>query len=73
MAKVIDCCQWCWRLVTQPKGFDAKKGIIVCSDECMRMERGFRLHFSDMNIGLRNMADHGVNPNDRGRKKIGKK
>ena len=73
MTKVVDSCCWCHKFVTQPKGFDAKKGIIVCSDECMRMERGFRLHFSDGNIGLRNMSDFGVNPNDRGKNGKGKK
>jgi len=68
MAKVVDCCVWCSRLCTRPQGFDNTKNLLVCSDECMRMERGFRLHFSDVNIGLRNMADHGVNPNERGKR-----
>lgn len=69
MAKVVDCCIWCHKFCTHPKGFDPKKSILVCSTECGNKEKAFRLHFSDVNIGLKNMADFGVNPNHRGKRK----
>ena len=72
--KVRDACCWCGKFVYQPAGFDAKKGVIVCSDECMKYERAFRIQFSDKEIGERNMRDFGVNPNERGKHaKKGKK
>lgn len=73
MAKVVDACCWCGKFITQPTGFDTKKGIIVCSDDCMNHERAFRMHFSDSNIGERNLRDFGINPNLRGKHAKGKK
>lgn len=71
--KKIDSCCWCGRFVVQPAGFDVKKGVIVCSDQCLQYERAFRIQFSDKEIGERNMRDFGVNPNERGKHAKGKK
>ena len=69
MTKVVDSCIWCHKFCTHPKGFDAKKSILVCSDECRTAEMNFRIFFSDKHIGERNMKDFGVNPNNRGKRK----
>lgn len=69
MAKVVDCCVWCGKICTRPDNFDNTRNFLVCSTECAQMEGNFRVHFSDKNIGERNMRDHGVNPNLRGKVK----
>lgn len=45
MAKVVDCCIWCHKLCYQPKGFDHNKSLLVCSDECAKYEKAFRVFF----------------------------
>jgi hypothetical protein len=68
MAKVVDCCVWCWKKCIRPEGFDPATKFLVCSPECAKQETNFRIFFSDKLIGERNMKDYGVNPNHRGRK-----
>ena len=68
MTKVPDCCIWCHKIIARPQGYDPTKHFLVCSDECRNQEHMFRIHFSDQEIGKRNMRDFGINPNDRGKK-----
>lgn len=68
MAKVVDCCIWCWKICNRPDGFDPTKHFLVCSPSCMKQEQAFRIMFSDQHIGEKNMREFGINPNDRGKK-----
>lgn len=64
------CCVACHKLVAMPDDFDPKDKHkdCVCSQKCAEKERNFRLFFSDEQIGLRNFDEHGVNPNNRGKR-----
>ena len=63
-------CSWCHAIVQMPDTFDPKdpKREAVCSIECRDAEAKFRLMYSDEQIGLRNFAEFGINPNHRGGK-----
>ena len=65
----LTACVWCSKIVTQPKHFRPHKHEVVCSDVCAQNELNFLKCFSDKNIGEANMEDHGVNPNNRGKRK----
>lgn len=61
-------CVWCNTIVRLPAGFDSKKNDVVCSSNCLANERAFQQFHSDEAIGRRNLADHGINPNQLGKK-----
>lgn len=67
----LTACVWCSKLcrVETPP---APNQDTVCSEACKKAETRFRLLNSDEQIGLRNYAEHGVNPNHRGRGKCSK-
>jgi len=62
-------CAWCLKIVTEPLDYRPGKDEVVCSDACAQHELNFRECFSDKKIGEANMGDHGVNPNNRGKRR----
>lgn len=63
-------CRWCLKLIKMPPDYNPKGKLdAICSPACVANERAFMVMFSDEHIGLRNLQEHGINPNDRGKKK----
>jgi hypothetical protein len=62
-----DACVWCGKLVVTSHKPNVKQDV-VCSDKCKQCEYWFRMTYSDERIGLRNFEEHGVNPNNRGKR-----
>lgn len=61
-------CVWCWRPITVSDEYNDSQHKGVCSPKCAQAETWFCHANSDARIGERNYVEHGVNPNNLGRK-----
>ena len=60
-------CVWCNTIIQVQDNYNDLTHKAVCDEKCAAKERAFVSHFSNENIGKRNEAEFGINPNNRGR------